>query len=74
MGAGLDRLAEKVSEDLEAVQSFTREDMDFDALGEEIRKFKSVVIRANKTEKDDYEPVKDKVSLLRKVPGQHSLN
>lgn len=67
--AGLDRLAEKVSEDLEAVQSFAREDMDFDALGEEIRKFKSVVIRANNTEKDDYESVKDKVSLLRKGAG-----
>ena len=65
--SGLDRLAGKVANDIEALEEIRRvSQKDFDQLREILSAYKHTDVRANKDEKEDYEEIKGRVLELRK--------
>lgn len=63
--AGLERLAEKVEEDMGNLDKIMESSPEAPFFRKNIPGFKNTIIRANKTEKDDYEKVKERVSAIR---------
>lgn len=64
--SGLDRLAGKVADDIEALEEIRGSQKDFDQLRKILSTYKHTDVRANKEEKEDYEEIKDRVLELRK--------
>ena len=68
--SGLDRLAGKVANDIEALEEIRRvSQKDFDQLREILSAYKHTDVRANKDEKEDYEEIKGRVLNCGKEQG-----